>query len=86
MLVLVVLAVLVFHLILKRVIFRPVRALTAVAERTGRSMAQLALAWAMHRPGVTSVLVGGRTPAHLDQAFTALAFNEPALFAELEAD
>jgi aryl-alcohol dehydrogenase-like predicted oxidoreductase len=60
--------------------------LAAVAGRTGRSMAHLALAWAMHRPGVTSVLVGGRTPAHLDQAFTALAHNDPALFAELEAD
>lgn len=59
--------------------------LAAVAARTGHPMAHLALAWAMHRPGVTSVLVGGRTPAHLDQAFAALALNEPALFAELEA-
>lgn len=59
--------------------------LAAVAARTGHPMAHLALAWAMHRPGVTSVLVGGRTPAHLDQAFAALALNEPALFAELES-
>ncbi len=59
--------------------------LAAVADRTGHPMAHLALAWAMHRPGVTSVLVGGRTPAHLDQAFAALALNEPALFAELES-
>ena len=59
--------------------------LAAVAARTSHSMAHLALAWAMHRPGVTSVLVGGRTPAHLDQAFAALALNEPALFAELES-
>lgn len=59
--------------------------LAAVAARTGHPMAHLALAWAMHRPGVTSVLVGGRTPAHLDQAFAALALDEPALFAELES-
>lgn len=59
--------------------------LAAVAARTGHPMAHLALAWAMHRPGVTSVLAGGRTPAHLDQAFAALALNEPALFAELES-
>jgi aryl-alcohol dehydrogenase-like predicted oxidoreductase len=59
--------------------------LAAVAARSGHPMAHLALAWAMHRPGVTSVLVGGRTPAHLDQAFAALALNEPALFAELES-
>ncbi len=58
--------------------------LAAIAARTGHPMAHLALAWAMHRPGVTSVLVGGRTPAHLDQAFAALALDEPALFAELE--
>lgn len=59
--------------------------LATVAARTGHPMAHLALAWAMHRPGVTSVLVGGRAPAHLDQAFAALALNEPALFAELES-
>lgn len=59
--------------------------LATVATRTGHPMAHLALAWAMHRPGVTSVLVGGRTPAHLDQAFAALALDEPALFAELES-
>lgn len=59
--------------------------LDAVAKRTGRSMAQLALAWAMHFPGVDSVLVGGRNPSHLDQAFDALALEEAALFTELSA-
>ncbi len=59
--------------------------LAAVAARTGHPMPHLALAWAMHRPGVASVLIGGRTPAHLDQGFAALALNEPALFAELES-
>jgi len=58
--------------------------LAAVAAQTGHPMAHLALAWAVHRPGVTSVLVGGRIPAHLDQAFAALALDEPALFTELE--
>ncbi|MFN0075607.1 MAG: aldo/keto reductase [Prosthecobacter sp.] len=57
--------------------------LEAVSKRTGHSQAHLALAWALHQPGITSVLVGGRTPAHLDQAFAALAFDEPALFSEL---
>ena len=59
--------------------------LAAVAARTGHPMPHLALAWAMHRPGVTSVLIGGRDPTHLDQGFAALALNEPALFAELES-
>ncbi len=57
--------------------------LESVAARTGHSQAHLALAWAFHQPGVASVLVGGRTPAHLDQALAAQAFDDPALFAEL---
>ena len=60
--------------------------LERVATRTGMAMPHLALAWALHRKGVDSVLVGGRTPAQLDQAFAALAFDDPALFAELESD
>jgi len=31
------------------------------------------------------VLIGGRTPAHLDQAFAALNFDDAALFTELTA-
>ncbi len=57
----------------------------AVSQRTGHPLVRLALAWAMHRPGVASVLVGGRGPKYLDQAFDALALNDPALFAELES-
>ena len=60
--------------------------LESVAVRTGHSQAHLALAWALHQPGVASVLVGGRAPAHLDQALAAQAFDDPALFAELAAD
>ncbi len=59
--------------------------LESVAARTGHTQAHLALAWALHQPGVASVLVGGRTPAHLDQALAAQTFDEPALFAELNA-
>ena len=60
--------------------------LAQVADRKGQVMTQLALAWSLHFPGVASVLVGGRTPSHLDQAFATLALNDPALFAELEAE
>jgi aryl-alcohol dehydrogenase-like predicted oxidoreductase len=58
--------------------------LESVAARTGHSQAHLALAWALHQPGVATVLVGGRTPAHLDQALAAQAFDDPALFAECD--
>ncbi|MFA6564100.1 MAG: aldo/keto reductase [Verrucomicrobiia bacterium] len=66
--------------------YRRLARLESVAARTGHSQTHLALAWALHQPGVTSVLVGGRTPAHLDQALAAQTFDDPALFAELEAD
>lgn len=60
--------------------------LEAVAARTGRSQTQLALAWATHRPDVTTVLVGGRSPAQIDQAFEALALNDAALLSELDCE
>lgn len=66
--------------------WRRLARLESVAARTGQSQAHLALAWALHQAGVTSVLVGGRTPAHLDQALAAMDFDDPALFAELAAE
>lgn len=74
----------------REVYFNPValRRLDKLAEvsaRTGLTMTHLALAWALHQPGIASVLIGGRAPAHLDQAFAALAFDDPAVFAELES-
>lgn len=64
--------------------YRRLARLEAVAARSGRTQVELALAWALHQPQIASVLIGGRTPAHLDQAFAALALEEPALMAELE--
>jgi len=61
--------------------FAKVEKLRAEAEARGISMIQLALAWVINRPGVTSVLIGGRTPAHIDQAFAAEALP---LTAELQ--
>ncbi|MFT5466086.1 MAG: aryl-alcohol dehydrogenase-like predicted oxidoreductase [Verrucomicrobiales bacterium] len=65
--------------------WRKLARLEEVAKRHQLSQAHLALAWAMHQNGIASVLVGGRTTAHLDQAFAALAFDEPEIFAELDA-
>ncbi|OOC53330.1 MULTISPECIES: aldo/keto reductase [Nocardiopsis] len=38
-----------------------------------RDPAEVGLAWALARPGVTSVVIGPRTPAHVDGALRALA-------------
>jgi aryl-alcohol dehydrogenase-like predicted oxidoreductase len=39
-----------------------VDALRPIAERSGRSVGELALAWVLHRPEVTAAIVGGRRP------------------------
>ena len=53
--------------------FSLVERLKAVSRETGRSMVDLALAWALSQPQITSVLIGGRRPGHIDQAFDTLA-------------
>lgn len=57
--------------------------LEAIAKRTGHSQAHLALAWALHQPGIDTVLIGGRSPAHLDQAFAALDFDDETILNQL---
>ncbi len=46
--------------------------LRAVAAEHGRSPGQIALAWALARPGVTSVIIGARQAAQLDDNVAAL--------------
>jgi len=51
--------------------FRIMEGLRTTAEATGRTMINLALAWVIGQPGITSVLVGARHLGHVDQAFEA---------------
>jgi aryl-alcohol dehydrogenase-like predicted oxidoreductase len=46
-------------------------ALAEVAEKTGRTPAQVALRWLMQRPGVTAPIVGARTLAQLEDNLAA---------------
>lgn len=41
--------------------------LRPIAERLGLTVAQLALAWVFHQPGVTSAIAGSRNPDHVRQ-------------------
>jgi aryl-alcohol dehydrogenase-like predicted oxidoreductase len=60
--------------------------LRARSEALGISMPHLALAWAIGQPGITSVLIGARNTAQVDQAFAAEAMGlTPKLRAELNA-
>jgi L-glyceraldehyde 3-phosphate reductase len=49
-----------------------VRALNDLASARGQSLAQMALAWALRRPTVTSVLVGASSPEQITQNVAAL--------------
>ena len=48
-------------------------AATAVAERTGASVAQIALAWAIAQPGVTSAIASATSPEQLAELLGAVA-------------
>ncbi|MCH9655780.1 MAG: aldo/keto reductase [Planctomycetes bacterium] len=45
--------------------------LETLAAQTGRSMVQLALAWVLGQANITSVLIGARNTAQIDQALEA---------------
>lgn len=63
--------------------FRIVESLRKAAAETGRSMVELALAWAFREPRITSVLIGARNPRQVDQAFEALETARSPEFAAL---
>jgi len=61
---------------------RQVRALDEMATARGQSLAQMALAWALRDPRVTSVLIGASSVAQLDDSLGALdhlAFDDEEL-------
>jgi len=54
-------------------VVRRIRALNAVAAGRGEALSTMALAWALRRPGVTSLIVGTSSVAQLDENLRALA-------------
>ena len=58
--------------------FAALEALRSLSRQTGRSMADLALAWCGQQPGVASVIAGASTPSQLAANVTALADPLPA--------
>ncbi len=62
-----------------------VEAVGAIAQAHGVSRAQIALAWLLSKPGVTSPIVGATKPHHLEDAVAALSVKlSPADIAALE--
>ncbi|WP_255991093.1 L-glyceraldehyde 3-phosphate reductase [Chitinolyticbacter albus] len=50
-----------------------VRALNAIAQRRGQSLAQMALAWVLRHPAVTTTLIGASSPEQIIENVGALA-------------
>ena len=49
-----------------------IRKLTEIAEARGQSLAQMAIAWVLRRPEVTSALIGARNVEQLDNSLDSL--------------
>jgi aryl-alcohol dehydrogenase-like predicted oxidoreductase len=45
--------------------------LRPIAERNGKTVAQLAIAWVLRRPEVTGAIVGSRKPSHIEETIEA---------------
>ena len=59
--------------------------LRAVADDRGQPPAQVALAWLLHKPGVTAPIVGATKPSHLEDALAAAELKlSPDEIARLE--
>jgi aryl-alcohol dehydrogenase-like predicted oxidoreductase len=66
--------------------FEVVRAVQAVAEELGVSAAQVAMAWVLNKPFVTTALVGATKMHHLEEAVAAASIKlAPDQIARLEA-
>jgi aryl-alcohol dehydrogenase-like predicted oxidoreductase len=67
-------------------VYRVVDALDAVAKETGKSIAQIAINWVLHRPSVATVIIGARTEEQLRQNLAAAGWSlTPAQMAALDA-
>lgn len=49
-----------------------IRALNAIARRRGQTLAQMAIAWVLRKPQVTSALIGASKPSQIDDCVAAL--------------
>jgi voltage-dependent potassium channel beta subunit len=63
-----------------------VQKLLPLAKQAGCSLPQLALAWCLRQPAVTSTIVGATKPAHVDDNVAAGDLHvDPSIFAQMNA-
>jgi aryl-alcohol dehydrogenase-like predicted oxidoreductase len=67
-------------------LYTVVDALLAVAQETGKTVAQVALNWLLQRPGVANLVIGARNEEQLKQNLGAIGWKlTPAQVAKLDA-
>ncbi len=49
--------------------------LRPIAERAGRSVGQLAVAWTIQRPGITAALCGAKRPEQIEEIAAAMTWT-----------
>ena len=59
---------------------RTIRSLNELAGQRGQSLAQMAIAWVLRHPGMTSALIGASKPQQIDDCVGAL--ENPGFSAE----
>ncbi len=47
--------------------FAAIEKIGRISQKIGRPMAQVAVAWLLHQPGITSVIAGARAPGQMEQ-------------------
>jgi aryl-alcohol dehydrogenase-like predicted oxidoreductase len=61
------------------------RKMKAISDALGVTRAELAIAWALAQPGVSSVILGARTPKQLDENLAAQKLKlEASTLAQLD--
>jgi aryl-alcohol dehydrogenase-like predicted oxidoreductase len=67
-------------------VYAVVDAIDAVAQETGRTVAQIALNWVLQRPSVATVIIGARNEAQLRENLGAIGWAlTPAQMQRLDA-
>ncbi len=64
--------------------FAVANALRPIAERLGATVAQVAIAWVLHQPGVTAAIAGSRNGGHMEENAQAAELDLTGALDELE--
>jgi myo-inositol catabolism protein IolS len=58
--------------------------LRSIAERLGATVAQVAIAWVLHQPGVTAAIAGSRDGGHMQENAGAAGLDLSSVLTEIE--